>query len=117
VTSRRQPISKDGEFPRWSPDSKHILEKDLDGDTIVVVSPNGTNRHAVIRVPIFDAVASAAWSPDGKSIAYVGTNGLHIVDVQSGNDRLLNRLVRLCGPNQQPGCADLDWQIQPVARR
>ena len=64
----------------------------------------------LLRVPIFDAVASAAWSPDGTKIAYIGTDGLHVVDVTTGNDRLLNRLSSLCGPSTHAFCADLDWR-------
>jgi Tol biopolymer transport system component len=105
-------ISRNGNYPRWSPDGTHILnlEKTLKGDTIVITSTTGTRKRVLLHVPIFDAVASAAWSPDGTKIAYIGTDGLHIVDVTTGHDQLLNRLSSLCGPSTPAFCADLDWR-------
>ena len=105
-------ISRNGNYPRWSPDGTHILnlEKTGKGDTIVITSTTGTRKRVLLHVPIFDAVASAAWSPGGTKIAYIGTDGLQVVDGTTGNDQLLNRLSSLCGPSTHAFCADLDWR-------
>lgn len=104
----RATINEDGSFPRWSPDGKQLLFVE-GGETIVATTAAGANRRVVLQVPSFAAVESAAWSPDGRQIAYIGNNGLHVVDVTTGNDRLLNPLAKLCGTSRA-GCADLDWR-------
>jgi TolB protein len=42
-------------------------------------------------VSTVDTNAFYSWSPDGRSIAYVGENGLVIVDVRTGATRFLRR--------------------------
>ena len=80
-TGREHPVHPPhgGLFPSWSPDGRAIafstLQRDLNGESIHLVTPAGTNLRDLAE-PAFDAVQEGlAWSPDSRRIAYSGHSG------------------------------------------
>jgi Tol biopolymer transport system component len=67
--------------PQWAPDSTRLLFEH-DGDLVVVGSDHRT--HHLIRSAF---ALGAVWSPDGRSIAYVSSDGLHVVDAERGSEQ------------------------------
>src|SRR5215213_7007386 len=80
-TRREHPVHppRGGLFPSWSPDGRAIafstLQRDLNGESIHLVTPAGTNLRDLAE-PAFNAVQEGlAWSPDSRRIAYSGHSG------------------------------------------
>ena len=80
-TGREHPVHPPhgGLFPSWSPDGRAIgfstLQRDLNGESIHLVTPAGTNLRDLAE-PAFNAVQEGhAWSPDSRRIAYSGHSG------------------------------------------
>jgi TolB protein len=80
-TRREHPVHppRGGLFPSWSPDGRAIafstLQRDLNGESIHLVTPAGTNLRDLAE-PAFDAAQEGlAWSPDSRRIAYSGHSG------------------------------------------
>ena len=99
---------------RFSPDRREIAYVGPDEDDptgakprLRVVSIDGMERRALSpaeSAPFHPAPADPAWSPDGRSIAYVDGEDLRIVDVRSGRDRRVKgvRGSRLWLPSFRP---------------
>lgn len=61
----------------------------LQGQTIMngqpgLLAPNGTKVAALDRAP-----SAASFAPDGSRLAYLGSDGLHLVDVSANKDQLV----------------------------
>jgi Tol biopolymer transport system component len=92
--------------PLWSPDGRAILYGDdeyfcgskCDDLHLVLIRPDGTDLHR-----LRNSIDSASWSPNGKKlIGVVGDNSLVVVDVRTGNRRLV-------------AAATEAWSWQPLA--
>jgi TolB protein len=61
--------------PAWSPDGQRIAfwRHDEQGDSIVIVNPDGSDEHTLSELPAEDVWP--AWSPDGGYIAFVRDSG------------------------------------------
>lgn len=86
-------VSADSAFavnPHWSPAGGWIVYHGaLDGDHGVVrVRPDGSGRE-MVRVTGFDEDQHPRFSPDGRSIAFIQTNDLYVMDADGGNVRQL----------------------------
>jgi Tol biopolymer transport system component len=78
-------------WPRWSPDGKllaYVSDRRMlskmavyeNGHSIFIIPPTGGMPHFVT---IADSLG-LAWSPDGKKLAYLRNNGLHMILLKSG---------------------------------
>jgi Tol biopolymer transport system component len=98
LTSRTLFSSLDGD-PEFSPDGNHLAYAERNTGKIQVVDADGANERYLVdgRAP--------AWSPDGRTIAYIGTftypdhtttDALYLVDADGAHPRLL-RTPTGCG--------------------
>jgi Tol biopolymer transport system component len=79
-TRREHPIHppRGGLFPDWSPDAKLIAfstTRSAGGETIHIVRPSGRGLRDLTTGSFQCAQEGAAWSPDGRRIAYDGHSG------------------------------------------
>jgi hypothetical protein len=82
--SRHVSFSCGGAGPR-SPDGNWTLNSD--GPDIVVARTSGRTSRVI------HAARSPAWSPDGRSLAYVGAGGILVLDLRTGRTRRWSRDV------------------------
>jgi Tol biopolymer transport system component/C-terminal processing protease CtpA/Prc len=85
--------------PVWSPDSRHIVySSEREGDARLFLYDFTTAKERRLTNPPSDSGKSASsggdfaarFSPDGKRVAFVrGGTQLHLVDVDSGTDRVV----------------------------
>ena len=77
--------------PAFSPDGRMIVFTDYDGKTksydLWLIGTDGRGRRPLIAAP--GDQAFAAWSPDGRRIAYGGDRGVHVLDLRTGKRRLI----------------------------
>jgi Tol biopolymer transport system component len=96
--TRDEPLDTD---PHWAPDSRSIVFASDRGGTMdlwikdVEAPPSEGERRLTTSV---GAELTPAWSPDGKTIAYVDHDSrLHVTDVQGASDRVLTEPRRGVG--------------------
>ncbi len=96
--TRDEPLDTD---PHWGPDSRSIVFSSDRSGTMdlwikdVEAPPSEGERRLTTSL---GAELSPAWSPDGKTMAYVDHDSrLHVVDVQSEEDRVLTESRRGVG--------------------
>jgi Tol biopolymer transport system component len=77
--------------PLPAPDGSRVLFWDGQGvnspSTLFVARANGSVRHALARVEGYEH--EAAWAPGSRRLAYVGTDGVHVVGADGSGDRLV----------------------------
>jgi Tol biopolymer transport system component/C-terminal processing protease CtpA/Prc len=88
--------------PVWSPDSRRIVySSERDGDARLFLYDFATTKERPLtrgsterKGDAADGDYAARFSPDGKRVAFVrGGTELHVIDVDSGNDRVLARAI------------------------
>lgn len=77
--------------PAFSPDGRTIAFTVYDRKTksydLWLIGTDGRGQRPLIAAP--GAQASAAWSPDGRRIAYGGDRGVYVLDPRTGKSRLI----------------------------
>jgi hypothetical protein len=78
----------------------------FDGSTIVALDPGATEELTLIQHPFseYPSVGQPAWSPDGKKVAFIGSNvssrdDIFVLDVSSAN---ITQVTNGPGSNRQP---------------
>jgi Tol biopolymer transport system component len=75
----------EGERPSWSPDGQRIaFYRD---EAVYLIDVSGTSERKLLELTS-DALVDLAWSPDGSRLA-VATDGLYVIDVDSGEGEKL----------------------------
>ncbi len=79
-----------GRNPRWSPDGEKILfaRGSENNEVLCIINADGSNQTQITE-PSDGYRAHHSWSPDAKTIAFQGKNGLLVVSAGGGNARRL----------------------------
>jgi Tol biopolymer transport system component len=87
------PAGKGGTEPSWAPDGSAIAAS---RDGIFVMASDGTNAQQLTGVlPAGSDAAQThapAWSPDSRTLAFAGADGLYLIDRDGGN---LHRILAI----------------------
>jgi len=78
-TKPRRVVS--GNWPHWSPDSKHLLYQTVPDHSICSISIEQTDANSVVVLP--SPGGSSRISPDGKYAAYIKEGTLNIVNLST----------------------------------
>ena len=84
------PYSQTGKFPGFSPDGKHISFSSISADysSINIMDVDGNHQKEVLLLQ--DSTANcSSWSPDSKKISCTSGPNLFILELSSGETRLL----------------------------
>jgi hypothetical protein len=76
---RSRMVVRDGQDPAWSPDGSAIAFV-RDYSTIFLAKPDGSDVHPLLPPPFAESPLFS-WSPDGKRIAFQGSDGIDAVKV------------------------------------
>ena len=74
----------------WSPDGEWLAFQT--DDRIYLVRPDGTGLRPVVEKGFFITAPAVQWSLDGSRIAYLRGGALSIVNVDGGNERIVERI-------------------------
>ena len=96
--------------PLWSPDGSNQLLF-LQGEALVVTPALGGTPRVVVRDAQDRPVVSAAWSPDGKSTAYVVANSLYVKPLAGGDPRLLANATQMFGVSWSPDGSHIAYAV------
>jgi len=77
----------DDVFPEWSPKGNLIAYgkyKNVDGKNMYFISFINPEKKCEIQIPYpLGFVFSSTWSPDGKKIAFVGSDGIYTLELEA----------------------------------
>ncbi len=103
-------LATSGDRPAWSPDSRRVAFGTPD-HMLVTVSVDGSDLVRLTRGG-FDF----AWSPDGERIAFVGGRGIHVVDADGENEKVVGRGPGVAQPTWSPDGSKIAFVAQRRAR-
>ena len=95
--------------PIWSPDGKQIAwfsDKDGEGYAMYISDQEGTKAPKKISIGESKLAWEAAWSPDGKFIAFAD-NAVRVKVLEISNGKLLN--IDVGGTNLERGSMGFTW--------
>jgi hypothetical protein len=76
---RSRLVVQDGQDPAWSPDGS-LVAFTRNYSTIYLARPDGSDVHPLLPPP-FASSPPFSWSPDGKRVAFQGSDGIDAVNV------------------------------------
>lgn len=105
-----------GEHPDWSPDGHYIVFDADEGNAVHLVAATGGQPVRIVpaSIRIFGG-GLPSWSPDGGRIAFKEASNLHVLDVRTGESRVV-----LSAPDSVlvlPGCWSRDGREIYVTAR
>jgi len=86
ATGSVRPLTSGGSAS-WSPDGTRIVFTGADG--IYIIDADGTHRTRLSNLKMHER--NPVWSPDGKSIAFIG-NGWFVMDADGANKKRVSKL-------------------------
>jgi Tol biopolymer transport system component len=97
----------------WSPDGTTIAISN--GDTIDLVSPDGTEQASLMPLGPGARIGAPAWLPDGRRIAFIGRgSGLYEVDRTGANLRHLGDIPKAASaPAFSPDGSRIAYFLHP----
>ncbi|MBT3270372.1 hypothetical protein HN371_24730 [Candidatus Poribacteria bacterium] len=115
---RQQPVLAppgEGWEPTWSPDSQRLAYVRFAGlfdMRVFTATPDGRDERDILKWP--SRAQSPAWSPDGGAIAYWFSNKIHVVDLESGDTRVVVP-VPATSPTWSPDSRELAYHREGLS--